>query len=75
MDKVENYSSDVSISSDYDDDNNDDEEELKPHRPELENVISQKLLLLIPPKNTPNHPRTVYFLNDPKLNENKPKKI
>ena len=59
-------------SSDDDDDIDNDEKELKPYRPELENVSSQTILLLVPPKNSPNHPRTVFFLNDPNLNENKP---
>ena len=78
MNKKEKYSSSShgsdSGSSDDDDDIDNDEKELKPHRPELENVTSQKIILLIPPKNSPNHPRTVYFLNDPKLNENNQKK-
>lgn len=47
-----------------------EEVELKPHRPELDNVISQRIKLLIPPSSGPAHPRTLFFLNDPKLNEN-----
>ena len=78
MDKKEKYSNSShgsdSGSSDDDDDIDNDEKELKPYRPELENVSSQKILLLLPPKGSPNHPRTVFFLNDPKLNENKLKK-
>ena len=50
-------------SSDDDDDIDNDEKELQPYRPELQNVTSQKILLL-----------TVYFLNDPNLNENKKNK-
>jgi hypothetical protein len=67
------YDSD-SNSSDNDDDDLEEDEELVPYRPELENVICQKLTLLIPPESGPKHPRTVYFINDPKLNENLPPK-
>ena len=49
---------------------NEKEKELKPYRPELENVKSQKILMFIPPPNSPPHPRTVYFLKDPNLKEN-----
>ena len=57
-------------SNDDDDDMDSDEKELDPYRPELENVTSQTITLLIPPPNSPPHPRTVYFINDPELNEN-----
>ena len=51
----------------------DEEEcELVPYRPELENERVQKLTLLIPPSSGPSHPRTVFFINDPNLNENLP---
>ena len=54
MEKVEkNYSSshgsDSGSSDDDDDDMDSDERELKPYRPELENVGSQIITLLIPP--------------------------
>ena len=61
-------------SSDDDDDIDNDEKELKSYGPELENVSSQTILLLHPPQNSPGHPRTVFFLNDPKLNDDKPPK-
>ena len=48
--------------------------ELVPYRPELENVTSQKITLLVPPSSGPSHPRTVFFINDPELNENLPLK-
>ena len=48
-----------------------DEEELVPYRPELEKVQSQTLKFLKAPTSGPNHPKTLYFLNDPELNENK----
>lgn len=63
------HGSDSGSSDDDDDDIDNDEKELKPYRPELETVICQKLALLVP-SSGPNHPRTVYFSNDPKLNEN-----
>lgn len=69
MDKEDNSSKGSSnSSSDYD---SDDEGELKPYRPELENVETQKLLFLIPSKEGPDHPKTLYFLNDPEINNNK----
>ena len=78
MEQKEKYSNSShgsdSGSSDDDDDIDNDEKELKPYRPELENVSSQTLLLLLPPQNSPRHPRTVFFLNDPKLNDDKPPK-
>ena len=61
-----------SNSSNDDDDDMEEENELVPHRPELEYVNSQTITLLIPPKTGPIHPRTVFFINDPKLNENLP---
>jgi hypothetical protein len=64
------HGSDSGSSDDDDDDLDNDEKELKPYRPELENVTSQKILMFIPPSNSPPHPRTVLFLNDPNLNEN-----
>ena len=75
MEKLEkNYSSshgsDSGSSDDDDDDMDSDERELKPYRPELENITSQKILMFVPPSNSPPHPKTVYFLNDPDLNEN-----
>ena len=63
-----------SNSSNDDDDDMEEESELVPYRPELEYVNSQTVTLLIPPTSGPNHPRTVYFINDPKLNENLPQK-
>ena len=44
--------------------------DLLPYRPELEDVIMQKITLLAAPISGPNHPRTVYFMNDPNLNDN-----
>ena len=41
-----------------------------PYRPELENVILQKIILLNAPISGPNHPRTVYFMNDSQINDN-----
>ena len=75
MEKLDkNYSSshgsDSGSSDDDDDDMDSDERELKPYRPELENITSQKILMFVPPPNSPPHPKTVYFLNDPELNEN-----
>ena len=75
MEKQEkNYSSshgsDSGSSDDDDDDMDNDEKELKPYRPELENITSQKILMFVPPANSPPHPRTVLFLNDPNLNPN-----
>ena len=61
-----------SNSSNDDDDDMEDEDELVPYRPELANVNSQTITLLNPPKTGPSHPRTVFFINDPKLNENLP---
>ena len=80
MEKEENnnsVSSDANISNSSDDDNDDmdeEENELVPYRPELENVNFQKITLLIPPSSGPAHPRTVFFINDPELNENLPLK-
>ena len=48
--------------------------ELDPPRPELNNIISQSILLLNTPSNSPPHPRTLFFLYDPEYNENKPNK-
>ena len=64
------HGSDSGSSDDDDDDLDNDEKELKPYRPELENVTSQKILMFIPPANSPPHPRTVLFVNDPNLNAN-----
>ena len=65
MDKDEKDSSSShgsgSNSSNDDDDDMEDEDELVPYRPELANVNSQVITLLIPPKTGPNHPRTVFF--------------
>ena len=77
MEKEEkNYSSSShgsgSNSSNDDDDDMEEEDELVPYRPELQNVIAQTITLLKPPKTGPNHPRTVFFIHDPNLNENKP---
>ena len=69
-DKNSSNSHDSDSNSSYDDDDDIEEEELIPYRPELENVTSQTLTFLIPPKT--KHPRTVYFINDPELNENEP---
>ena len=79
MEKEENnsVSSDDNISNPSDDDNDnmeEEENELVPYRPELENVNFQKITLLIPPSSGPSHPRTVFFINDPELNENVPLK-
>ena len=68
------HGSDSGSSDDNDDDLDDDEKELVPYRPELENITSQKILMFVPPPNSPPHPKTVYFLNDPDLNENIPNK-
>lgn len=62
--KDSNSDSGSSSDSDYD-------SELRPYRPELENITSQTLLYLIPPSNGPSHPKTIFFLNDPELNANK----
>ena len=43
---------------------------LIPCRPELRRITTQTLTFLIP-KN-PSHPKTVYFTNDPKINDNHP---
>ena len=51
-------------------DNTRKDSDLLPYRPELETVILQKITLLVTPISGPNHPRTVYFMNDPKLNDN-----
>ena len=67
---ISSHGSDSGSSNDDDDDMDSDEKELDPYRPELENVSSQKIALLVPPSGTPPHPRTVYFINDPELNEN-----
>ena len=74
MDKEEKNTDSSQSNSSYDDDDDMDEEEneLVPYRPELENVTHQKLTLLIPPSSGPSHPRTVFFINDPNLNENLP---
>ena len=75
-DKEKYSSSHGSDSGSSDDDDSDmnceEEEELVPRRPELENVESQTISLLIPPSTGPNHPRTVFFINDPELNSNPP---
>jgi tubulin polyglutamylase TTLL4 len=73
----EKYSSSHgSDSGSSDDDDSDmsyeEKEELVPRRPELENVESQTISLLIPPSSGPKHPRTVFFINDPELNSNPP---
>ena len=49
---------------------NSESPEIKPNRPELKNVSSQFVMLLSPPEHLPYHPRTLYFLNDPEINEN-----
>ena len=77
MEKVEKNNSSSSHGSDsnssYDDDDDmEEEKELVPYRPELEYVNSQIITLLVPPITSPYHPRTVYFINDPNLNENLP---
>ena len=59
-----------SDSESFNENKNDDMDELLPYRPELENVICQKITLLIPPSSSPYHPPTVYFMNDPKINDN-----
>ena len=79
MEKEENkYSSSShgsdSNSSNDDDDDMEEEDELVPYRPELQNVVSQTITLLKPPPTGPSHPRTVFFIHDPELNENKPLK-
>jgi hypothetical protein len=79
MEKEENkyYSSSHgsdSNSSNDDDDDMEEEDELVPYRPELQNVVSQTITLLKPPQTGPSHPRTVFFIHDPELNENKPLK-
>ena len=75
-DKISSSSHNSDSNSSYDDDDDMDEEEkeLVPYRPELQNISSQRITLLIPPSSGPNHPRTVYFINDPELNENLPQK-
>jgi len=77
MEKDEKNNSSSSHGSDsnssYDDDDDiEEEKELVPYRPELEYVNSQIITLLVPPITSPYHPRTVYFINDPNLNENLP---
>ena len=77
MEKEEKNNSSSSHGSDsnssYDDDDDiEEEKELVPYRPELEYVNSQIITLLVPPITSPYHPRTVYFINDPNLNENLP---
>ena len=78
MENIDNekYSSsnlnDSSLSFDLSEDNCHAEKELIPARPELENVESQIITLLIPPSSGPKHPRTVFFINDPNLNTNPP---
>ena len=49
---------------------NSESPETKPRRPELKNVSSQFIMLLSSPEHLPYHPRTLYFLNDPEINEN-----
>ncbi len=71
-DDKDSNSHDSGSNSSNDDDDEFEENELIPYRPELENVISQPITLLVAPKTGPSHPRTVFFINDPKLNENKP---
>ena len=44
--------------------------ELVPIRAELDNIPSQKITLLIPPTSGPNHPATVFFINNPNINHN-----
>ena len=61
-----------SSDDDYSDMNYEEKEELVPHRPELVDVDSQTITLLIPPSSSPEHPRTVFFINDPELNDNPP---
>ena len=59
-----------SSSSPKNSNSSDSEQQDKPYnRPELKNVLSQTIALLSPSGNQ-YHPRTVYFINDPKLNEN-----
>jgi len=48
-----------------------EEEELDPPRPELEEIEKQTVRLLNPSEDGPNHPRTLFFINDPELNSNK----
>ena len=59
-----------SSSSSKNSNSSDSEEQDIPYRPELKDVLSQTLSLLCPPEKK-YHPRTVYFINDPKLNENR----
>ena len=70
-DSINSNGSDSNSSND-DDDDMEEENELIPHRPELQNLDSQTIELLIPPSTGPSHPRTVYFRNDPELNEDRP---
>ena len=59
-----------SSSSPKNSNSSDSEQQDKPYnRPELKNVLSQTIALLSPSGNQ-YHPRTVYFINDPKLNDN-----
>ena len=58
-----------SSSSSQNSNSSDSEEQDIPYRPELKDVLSQTLSLLCPSEKK-YHPRTVYFINDPKLNEN-----
>lgn len=74
MDKDAQYSSDSNKSdnpSSDDEEMGEEESELKPYRPELERITLQKLKFLLPPSSGPTHPKTLYFINDPELNENK----
>ena len=52
--------------------NQENNKELVPFRPEVINITSQRIKLLIPPISGPSHPRTVYFIYDPKINNNLP---
>ena len=47
------------------------QEELIPPRPELDEIESQNIKLLVPSEEGPGHPRTIFFLNDPEINSNK----
>ena len=68
-DSINSNGSDSNSSND-DDDDMEEENELIPYRPELQNLESQTIELLIPPSTGPSHPRTVFFRNDPELNQN-----
>lgn len=54
-----------------DEEEEEEEEELDPPRPELEEIEKQTIRLLNPSEDGPNHPRTIFFYNDPELNSNK----